>query len=156
MNKVCNLTKPICEILERLKWFPALLTRLSIGAVFLEAGWGKLHNLDKVIAFFAELGIPAPHLQAPFVAGTELVCGFLILVGLVSRFAAVPLIISMIVAIITAKKGDISSVTDLFNLSEYLYIVGLVWIIFYGAGCLSLDHWVGKKFCKKDQVNSVQ
>jgi putative oxidoreductase len=154
MKKVCALTQMLCQGLEKLKWFPPLLTRLSIGAIFVEAGWGKLHNLEKVVAFFTELGIPAPQLQAPFVAGTEFICGALLLLGLVTRLASIPLIISMIVAIVTAKKGDINSVTDLFNLSEYLFIVGLIWLIFYGAGCISVDNWLGKKFCKSEDPNS--
>ena len=129
----------LLKLAARLEWFPPLLARISVGAVFLETGWGKLHNLPKVVDFFTELGIPYPQFQAPFVATNEFVCGALLLVGLLTRFATVPLMISMTVALITAKKSDIGSLTDLFGLSEYLYIVILMWLLIRGPGPLSID-----------------
>ncbi len=132
-----------------LEWFPALLARLTIAGVFVESGWGKLHNLDKVVEFFTSLGIPAARFQAPFVATNEFVCGVLILLGLFTRLATIPLIVSMIVALITAKASDIGGISDLFGLSEYLYIVILIGIFFRGAGCLSVDCWLAKKFGAK-------
>ena len=62
-----------------------------MGLVFVTTGWGKLQNLDRVIEFFRSLGIPAPEYQAPFVAATELACGLLLVLGLGTRFAAVPI-----------------------------------------------------------------
>ena len=148
MKKLMQARATLLKLAERLEWFPPLLARISVGAVFVETGWGKLHNLPKVVEFFTELGIPFPQFQAPFVAMNEFVCGMLILVGLLTRFATVPLIISMTVALITAKKSDISSATDLFGLSEYLYIVIFVWLLIRGAGFLSIDRWLAGKLDK--------
>lgn len=148
MKKPMQTRATLLKLAARLEWFPPLLARISVGAVFVETGWGKLHNLPKVVEFFTELGIPFPQFQAPFVATNEFVCGALILVGLLTRFATVPLIISMIVALITAKKSDIASATDLFGLSEYLYIVIFVWLLIRGAGCLSVDKWLASKLDK--------
>lgn len=145
-NAVCDRAH---ALIEKVKWFPPLLTRIVIGVVFVQSGWGKLHDLQKVIEFFTELGIPAPQLQAPFVAGVELVCGGLVLVGLLTRLASIPLIGTMAVAIITAKRDKIDELSDLFGFEEFLYIVLLIWLIVYGAGCISADSWLGKKFCKK-------
>ena len=121
------------------------MARLTIAGVFIETGWGKLHNLQKVIGFFTELGIPAPQLQAPLVATVEFVCGILLLVGLFTRVASLPLIVSMTVAILTAKKADIHSYSDLFGIEEYLYIVILLWLGAYGAGPISLDAIFAKR-----------
>src|SRR4051794_7451575 len=87
------------QMASRIEWFPPLLGRLSVGAVFLEAGWGKLHNIPKVVEFFTSLGIPAPQLQAPFVAMNEFVCGGLLILGLFTRLATIPIAASMVVAI---------------------------------------------------------
>src|SRR5258705_359728 len=62
---------------HRLRWLPPTLARVTLGWIFVQSGWGKLHHLDQVVKFFTDLGIPAPQIQAPFAAGTELVCGAL-------------------------------------------------------------------------------
>jgi putative oxidoreductase len=120
-------------------WFPPSIARLVVGWVFVSSGWGKLHNLDGVVAFFRDLGIPAPELQAPFVAGTELVCGALLLAGLATRLAALPLVAVMGVALATALRDRIGGLSDLFGLSEFLYAVLLLGLVAVGAGPVSFD-----------------
>lgn len=136
--------------LEKVAWFPPLLARVTVGYVFVESGWGKLHNLDKVVEFFQSLGIPAASLQAPFVAGTELVCGALLFVGLMTRLVSIPLIGTMVVAILTAKREELvgGGFSALTGMTEWLYIVLLVWLVFTGGGKVSVDHVLKKKFCK--------
>jgi putative oxidoreductase len=102
-------------------------------------GWGKLNDLGPVIDFFRELGIPAPELQAPFVASVELGCGTLLLLGLATRIAALPLVGTMVVAIATAQWGNVESAGDLFGLVEFLYIVLFAWMAVEGPGPVSLD-----------------
>lgn len=122
-----------------LAWLPPTLARIAVGWVFVQTGWGKLHNLEQVVGFFTELGIPFPQLQAPFVATTELVCGALVLAGLMTRFAAVPLVATMVVAIATAQWPNLDSLAGLLGLVETLYIVLFVWLAVAGPGPLSLD-----------------
>jgi putative oxidoreductase len=124
---------------ESLAWLPPLLARITVGWVFLSTGWGKLHNLPKIVEFFTSLGIPYPELQAPFVATTELVCGTLVLVGLFTRLAALPLIGTMVVAIATALWSDVENLAGFLGLVETLYIVFFVWLAIDGAGPISLD-----------------
>jgi putative oxidoreductase len=124
---------------DRLQWLPPTLARFTVGWIFLWSGWGKLHSLDRVIEFFGSLGIPHPELQAPFASATEFACGALMLAGLFTRLASVPLVIVMLVAIATAQRENVSGLGDLFGLSEYLYIMLLVWLGVGGAGPLSLD-----------------
>ena len=78
-------------------------------------------------------------LQATLVASTELVCGSLLLLGLVTRLAAAPLIVTMLVAIKTALWPGLDSAGELFGLSETLYIVLLAWLATAGPGPLSID-----------------
>lgn len=139
MDRASRLRRLIHSISTGLQWLPPLVARITIGWVFLQSGWGKLHDLPKVVAFFTSLGIPAPQFQAPLAATAELVCGALILVGLWTRVATLPLIVTMVVAILTALRGNIHELSDLFGVSEYLYIALLLWLGAYGAGPFSID-----------------
>lgn len=127
---------------------PELISRVVIGYVFIESGWGKFHSLDKVISYFESLQIPLAHWQAPFVAGTEFIAGLLVLIGLYTRLASLPLIAIMLVAIRTAKWEDITDFSSLLGISEFLYIVILIWLATYGAKFLSVDYLIEKK-CQK-------
>ncbi len=147
MSKVRNF---ILSITSKLQWLPGLLSRISIGVIFVQSGWGKLHHLDKVIQFFTSLGIPAPQLQAPFVAGVELLCGALVLIGLFTRAASVPLIGTMGVAILTAKRDSIHEMGDLLFMPEFLFIILLIWLIVKGAAGVSADCFLAKKCDSQD------
>ena len=143
-----------------LAWLPPLVARVAVGWTFMQTGWGKLHDLDTVIGFFRELGIPYPELQAPFVASVELVCGTLFCVGLLSRVAALPLIGTMVVAIATALWKDVDSVGALFGLTEFLYIVIFAWVAVSGPGPVALDPFVerllGRERAAGDTVSSAR
>ncbi len=139
LSKLVGRYDALTVLLGRGESLVLLLIRLSVGLVFAWSGWGKLHHLSGVVEYFTELGIPYPELQAPFAAGTELVCGVALVGGLFTRLASVPLVVIMIVALCTAKRSDIAGLNDLFGLSEYLYIVLLLVLVVRGAGFLSLD-----------------
>jgi putative oxidoreductase len=139
IERLRGLHELLLTVADRVAWLPPLVARVTLGVVFIGTGWGKLHNLEKVVEFFQSLGIPAAEYQAPFVAATELSCGLLLLLGLATRVAAVPLMISMIVAIRTALWSDLGGLNDLFGQAEYLYIALLLWLSISGAGTVSLD-----------------
>ena len=65
--------------------------------------------------------------------------GAMLLLGLATRFAALPLVGVMAVAILTALRDQIGSLSDLFGLAEFCYIVLLSGLTVFGAGPLSLD-----------------
>jgi putative oxidoreductase len=132
-------------VMDRLQWLPGLVSRLTLALLFIPSGWGKLHHLDKVTEYFTSLGIPAAHIQAPFVAGVELVCGVLILLGLFTRIASIPLMGTMVVALVTAKIPDVTDLGDFLSLSEYLFLVLLIWLAVKGPGALSLDIMLCRK-----------
>lgn len=52
-----------------------LLVRLYWGWQFIQTGWGKLHNIPKIVNFFTTLGIPMPGVTAHFIAGLEFIGG---------------------------------------------------------------------------------
>ncbi len=145
------------RVVTRLDWFAPLLSRITLGVLFMSTGWGKVHNLAKVAAFFAELHIPAPALQATFVSYVELIGGALILLGLFARFASLPLIGSMAVAILTAKADEVHGLPDLFGLVEWTYLALLVWVALAGPGRASLDHLLFRRHApSSDSDSSLQ
>lgn len=114
--------------------------------VIFQSGWGKLHDLEKVTSFFTELGLPAAAFQARLASTTELVCGGLLLVGLATRFAAVPLVVTMAVAIRTAlwDQVEVDGIPSLVGLQEFAYVAPLLWLATDGAGPLSLDRLLAR------------
>ena len=80
------------------------LIRFVVGLVFLSEGIQKfLYPAENGAGRFARIGIPAPDVMGPFVGVVEIVCGALILLGFLTRLAAIPLIIDMLVAILSTK-----------------------------------------------------
>ena len=136
-------------------WLPPLLARLTVGWIFFQSGWAKLHNLDQVTDYFTQLGLPAPGLQATFASANEFLCGALLLTGLATRYAAVPLIVIMLVALRTALWDQIDSLGSLFGIAEYLYIALLVGIATYGAGPVSVDWLLERRRTAKESSASL-
>lgn len=133
----------------------ATLARLTVGYEFVTSGLGKVGNLEQVSGYFASLNIPMPELNALMASYTELLCGGLLLAGLFTRLAAIPLIVTMIVALLTAKRQvllplqgneagapELNSVSALVSMVEFTYIALLAWIAAAGPGPLSLDRLI--------------
>jgi len=131
-------------LLDRMWWLAPLVGRLSVGLLFLSTGWGKVHSLAKVTQFFISLHIPMPALNAVVVAYSELICGSLLVLGLCTRLATIPLIVSMVVAILTAKWADIHNVFDLVGADEFTYLCVLIMLALIGPGKVSLDRLLSR------------
>jgi uncharacterized membrane protein YphA (DoxX/SURF4 family) len=127
-----------------------ILVRLSVGAVFLSEGVQKLlFPADLGAGRFAKIGLPSPELLAPFVATFEITCGSLVLLGLLTRLAAVPLIAVMLVAIWTTKlpmlmsKGFWAMAHE--ARTDWSMLLGCLFLLIVGAGGWSLDAlWLGR------------
>jgi len=145
MNPVEALRSKVVSQLDRARWVGPLLMRISLGAVFITSGWGKLHNLGQVTGFFTQLGMPFPGFTATLTSSTELVGGVLIFFGLFTRLAAVPLIVTMVVAILTARRPDIDGVLTLLGFIEFTYLAGFTWLLVAGAGPVSVDALVFRR-----------
>jgi putative oxidoreductase len=132
------------RIAGTLRWLSPTLARLTVGLVFFQSGWAKLHDLEQITSFFTELGIPQPAFQARLASTAEFVCGGMLLLGLATRFAVVPLIITMCVAIRTALWDQVHGIGSLVGLLEFAYIALLVWLGTDGPGPLSLDRLIAR------------
>jgi putative oxidoreductase len=140
-----------------------ILVRLIVGlVVFFPEGIQKL-AFPAILGAgrFAKIGIPAPEAMGPFVGTVEIVCGALIIVGLLTRLATIPLIITMIVAIISTKLPIlVGHDVALFHLgdtkrlgfwsaahearTDFCMLLGCIYLLIVGAGGWSLDRrWFG-------------
>jgi len=143
------------RLADRLHACGPTAARLVVGWLFLLSGWGKLHDLASVTDYFTQLGLPAPSFQAVLASSTEFGCGALLLLGLATRAAAIPLMITMTVAIRTALWDQVDSAISLFGLAEFLYIVLLGWLATTGAGPLSLDALIGRLYSRRQSPRSA-
>lgn len=133
------------RLLGYLDWVPGLLTRLVVGFAFYDSGSGKLKNIENTVNFFTELGIPFPELNAAFVSRLEYYGGILLLVGALTRIAALLLSSTMIVALLTADRQTFidaftrSGEVGLSDVAPFVLGVFLSWLVIRGAGAISVD-----------------
>jgi uncharacterized membrane protein YphA (DoxX/SURF4 family) len=134
-----------------------ILIRLVVGGVFLSEGIQKfLFPDENGVGRFTRIGIPSSEIMAPFVGVVEIVCGALVLLGLLTRLAAIPLIIVMLVAILSTKipilLGHGFWGFSLRNLpyygfwgiahearTDFAMLLGSIFLLIVGAGAWSLD-----------------
>ena len=145
MGRGAELVNRLYMRLEGIEWLWRLVVRVAVGIEFFGSGLGKLGKLPGLIQYFRSLGIPFPEVQAPFVASVELVCGALIVVGLLTRPAALMLCGVMVVAIVTAAAPEHHitatwhGLLEFFYLPEWCLLLLLVWLVLAGPGRASLD-----------------
>ena len=130
-----------------------LAIRLYWGWQFSQAGWAHLTNMPKFVEFFAGLGIPAPSLNAYFVAVLETGGGILLALGLGSRVIALLLASDMFVAFVTADREALhsifSDVDKFYAAAPYTFLFACLIILFFGPGKLSLDYLIAAWWKKR-------
>ena len=138
--------KLVVTALTRSQWIPQLLVRLFVGYFFFETGRAKVGSLDAMATRFTGWGIPLPAFNAALSGYTELIGGALLVLGLATRLAAVPLCINMVVAVLVVNLRKVSGLDDFVELSEPLYALCFLWLFFSGPGRASLDHLFWRRF----------
>jgi len=121
-----------------------LLIRILVGWVFLSEGIQKFLFPDALgVGRFVKIGIPWPQVMAPFVGVVEIVCGSLLLIGLMTRLAAIPLLIDICVALYStkivalAKNGFWGTLHE--ARTDVSMLLGLIFLFIVGGGALALD-----------------
>ncbi len=133
--------------LHRLTHLAPLALRLALGLVFVVHGWSKLSAGPAGFSgMLTGLSVPAPGLLAWLVTIAELVGGAMILVGLLTRLATLPLIATMIgaIALVKIDLGVIAAPGPMPGAEVDIALLGgLVALLLLGPGRLSLDHVMG-------------
>ena len=121
-----------------------ILIRLLVGVVFFLEGIKKfLFVAQWGAGRFARIGIPDPQFFGPFVGYVEIIFGFLLIIGLLTRVASIPLIIDISVAIISTKVPILLKQgiwpAEAEARTDYSMLMGLLFLLMVGAGVLSID-----------------
>ena len=130
--------------------FTPLLIRLMVGAVFVSEGIQKfLFPDERGVGRFIKIGLPSPEFFGYFVPTFEIVCGILVLAGLFTRLASIPLIIIMIVAIISTKIPVLLS-EGFWQMAhaariDYAMLLGSLFLLIIGAGKYSIDYYLSRR-----------
>lgn len=121
-----------------------ILIRLMVGVVFLSEGIQKFLFSDTLGAGrFEKIGLPSPEFLGSFVGTFEILCGTLILIGLLTRLASIPLIIIMLVAIATTKSEVLANkgFWEMMHGSrtDWAMLLGSIFLLIKGGGYWSMD-----------------
>jgi putative oxidoreductase len=159
-NAIQRLYDAFVSIVSSLQSPFLLVVRLYWGWQLSQNGWAKLHNLPHVTEFFSSLGLPAPAFTATFVSTFEFVAGILLALGLLSRIAALGVVIDMFVAY---WAGDRPSLLAFFSdpdkfssAAPFIFLfVGLI-ILIIGPGKLALDTLIDRTIRKRKYPEFVE
>ncbi len=137
-----------------------LIVRLLVGGVFFLEGIKKFLLVEQCGAGrFARIGIPAPQVMGPFVGVVEIVCGFLVLLGLFTRLASIPLLIDISVAIASTKIPLLLRSgfwpMEAEARTDYSMLLGCLFLLLVGAGPWSLDARVASRPQESAQEGSA-
>jgi uncharacterized membrane protein YphA (DoxX/SURF4 family) len=122
-----------------------VLIRLAAGLIFLTQGILKFIDPNLGVVRFARIGFLHPYFTAHFVGTFEIVCGFLVLLGLWTRAAAVPLLVVISTAIATTKVPELFRASQGFwymvsdARTDFAMFCSLVFLILMGGGAWSLE-----------------
>lgn len=124
-----------------------ILIRLAAGLIFLTQGILKYIDPHMGIFRFAKIGFPYPGFTAHFVGTFEIACGLLVLIGLFTRIASIPLLIVILTAIATTKIPELFRPAQGFWFmvsdarTDFAMTMSLLFLIGVGGGAWSLDAW---------------
>lgn len=130
-----------------LQSFFLLAIRLFWGWQFLKTGVGKLSDIETIATYFGTLGFPAPLLNAYLAAGIETVGGLCLILGFASRLAAIPLIVTMIVALLMAHREATLMIFEnpvaLIGTTPFSFLMAGLIVFVFGPGKFSFDESLG-------------
>ena len=122
-----------------------VIIRLMVGIVFLTEGIQKfLFPALLGVGRFTHIGIPVPQFSAPFVGVVEIACGTMLILGLYTRLASIPLLINILVAFYSTKvpifihQGFWNAMHE--GRTDFCMVCGLIFLLITGAGRFSIDN----------------
>lgn len=143
--KILEIYRSITGKLDNLQDIPLLLLRLILAYGFYMPAMMKWGNISGIIEWFDGMGIPMPTLNAYLAATSEMAAVILLPLGLATRIISIPLIFTMVVAIVTVHWGNGFNAGDNgFEIPLY-YMLMLFVLLINGAGKISLDHLIKQR-----------
>ena len=128
-----------------------IFIRVAVGLIFFTQGILKFIDPHMGVMRFTRIGFPTPDLMAHFVGAVENICGLLVLVGLLTRLASIPLLIVILTAIATTKIPELFHPNQGFWFmvsdarTDFAMTMSLLFLISVGGGSWSLDARIWKE-----------
>lgn len=139
----------LTEFASSLKSPLLLAIRLFWGGAFLITGWGKLGHLAHVTDYFYSLGIPFPAFSAMLTASVETICGTCLVLGLFSRLITIPLMCTMVAALLITEKMVLKQIfsdpQQFIHTAPFSFLFASLIVFVFGPGSWSVDYWLWKK-----------
>ena len=117
-----------------------LILRLGLGILILKHGYDKISNFSSLQYKFMDFLHMGSRISLILVIFAEFFCGILVILGLFTRFACIPLIINLCVALFVVHNADFFGKGE----ASALYLIGFVALLFAGPGRVSVDSMIGK------------
>lgn len=143
--KIIEMYRKITEKIDNLQDIPLLFFRLILAYGFYGPAMMKWGNIQGIAEWFGSMGIPMPTLNAYMAASTEMAAVILLPLGLATRIISIPLMVTMVVAIVTVHLGNgFEAGNNGFEIPLY-YMLMLFALLINGGGRISLDNLISKK-----------
>ena len=136
MMKALNSTKHAAGAINT----ALLIIRLGLGILILKHGYSKIADFSSMQYKFLNFMHLGSRISLILVIFAEFFCAILLILGLFTRLACIPLIIAMCVALFVANKGDFFGKGE----ESALYLTGFIAILFAGPGRVSIDNIIRK------------
>jgi len=144
---------------SKLQPFVLLSLRVTWGWELLESGYGHLTHVQKTIEAFRSWGVPFPSLNVYVSGTTEMIGGALLILGLATRFIALPLVFNFLVAYATASRatlnqlffgpGHLEAYDKFIDDSAFPMLILSLTMLAFGPGKFALDHLVSRHFTRR-------
>ncbi len=143
--KIIQMYQKATNWLTNLKDIPLLFIRLILAYGFYMPAMMKWGNISGIAEWFGSIGIPFPTLNAYLAATTEMGAVILLPLGLATRIISIPLMITMLVAILTVHfSNGFEAGNNGFEIPLY-YLLMLFVLLINGAGKFSIDHLISRR-----------
>ncbi|HMK28068.1 MAG TPA: DoxX family protein [Terriglobales bacterium] len=150
----------LAAALDRTQSLFILAVRLYWGWQLAQNGWGKLHGIERVSAYFQSLNVPAPQATAVMVSSLEFVGGILLILGLGSRLIAIPLTVNMLAAYYFGDREALFSIFTepgkFYAADPYTFLFASAFILIFGAGVFSLDYLLFRRSSAQGDERRIQ
>jgi putative oxidoreductase len=140
--KTVQMYQKMTGKLSNLQDLPLFFFRLILAVGFFTPAMMKWKNIGGIAEWFGSMGIPMPTLNAYLAASTEMAAVILLPLGFATRFISIPLMITMVVAIVTVHIGNGFNAGDNGYEIPLYYMLMLLALLISGAGKFSLDHLI--------------
>ncbi|PYF77447.1 HvfX family Cu-binding RiPP maturation protein [Pedobacter nutrimenti] len=143
--KIISTYTRLQALLKKIEFLPLLLIRFILAYGFYNPAKMKWNDINAIGEWFGSIGVPAPYLNAYLAASTEALGVLLLILGLGTRLISIPLMVTMVVAIVTVHlENGFEAGQNGFEIPLY-YLIMLFTLFVFGPGKASLDEWIEKR-----------